>query len=163
MPLVFVVIYLMSHELKDKVEPISQVKTPFRLSMQTMDDGIINGFESLIKICGYIILFSIITEISSVIIANITTNPPLILSVLMGNLEITNGINLLADIEINQPIKYIIAIQMLSFGGLSGFAQSASILSNAGLSMHKYIIGKALLSLLLTLLSVIYVLFIRLL
>jgi hypothetical protein len=81
----------------------------------------------------------------------------------MGNLEITNGINLLSDIEMNPLIKYIIAIQMLSLGGLSGFAQTSSILIEAGLSIHKYIIGKAVLSLLLTLLSVIYVVVIRLL
>ena len=52
-------------------------------------------------------------------------------------------------------------MQTLSFGGLSGIAQTGSILANSGLSMHKYIIGKVALSLLLTLLSVIYVFFIR--
>lgn len=135
----------------------------FQLNMQTMDESIISGFVALIKICGYIMLFSIVTEILSVIISNITANPPLILMLLQGNLEITNGINLLADIKIENSIKYIIAIQLLSLGGLSGFAQTGSILAEAGLSMHKYIIGKAILSLLLTLLSVIYVLFIRLL
>ena len=135
----------------------------FQLNMQTMDESIISGFVALIKICGYIMLFSIVTEILSVIIYNMTTNPPLVLMFLLGNLEITNGINLLADIEIENSVKYIFAIQLLSLGGLSGFAQTGSILSDAGLSMHKYIIGKAILSLLLTLLSVIYVLFIRLL
>ncbi len=60
-----------------------------------------------------------------------------------------------------ESIKYVSAIQLLSFGGLSGIAQTGSILSDAGLSIPKYIIGKAVLSLLLTLLSVIYVFFIR--
>ena len=168
-PLVMLTVYLLFQNSKHTTSQnnyknsIKHDTSYFQLNMKTMDNSIISGFESLIKICGYIVLFSIITEILSVMITNITTNPPLILTLLMGNFEITNGINLLSDIQMDNPIKYIIAIQLLSLGGLSGFAQTGSILSDAGLSMHKYIIGKAILSLLLTLLSVIYVLFIRLL
>ena len=135
----------------------------FRLNMSIMDAGIISGFESMIKICGYIVLFSIATTISTNTIIYFTMQPPYILTQILGNMEITNGINLLSTLEINQNIKYISAIQLLSFGGLSGIAQTGSLLSDAGLSLHKYIIGKAALSLLLTLLSVIYVFFIRLL
>ena len=32
------------------------------MDMQIIDAGIIHGFETLIKICGYIILFSIFCE-----------------------------------------------------------------------------------------------------
>lgn len=133
----------------------------FRLDMQVMDAGIIGGFESLIKICGYIMLFSIVTEIITNTISNFINQPPLLVTWLLGNLEITNGINLLSECDIAENLKYIVAIQALSFGGLSGIAQTGSILSSSGLSIYKYIIGKAALSLLLTLLTVIYVLFIH--
>ena len=134
----------------------------FRLDMQVMDAGIISGFESLIKICGYIVFFSIITEIfiNELSSTTLATSSPLTL--LVCNLEITNGIHLLSECEWLQYWKYVAAIQLLSFGGASGIAQSSSILSEAKLSIPKYIIGKAILSLLLTLLSVIYVFFIRL-
>lgn len=176
-PLVFVSIYMIFQDVKNtstlfpskrkselhKSEPECVLKTSaqFQLDMSIMDSGIISGFETLIKICGYIVLFSITTEILASTIAEFKTQPPLPLTLLLGNLEITNGINLLSDVEIDNKFKYIATIQLLSFGGLSGIAQTASILSEAGLSMHKYIIGKASLSLLLTLLSVIYVFFIR--
>jgi len=156
-PLVFVSIYLIFLDIKNTSTSI----TPFHLDMHIMDSSIISGFEALIKICGYIVLFSIATEILMTTIAEILIQPPFPITLLLGNLEITNGINLLSKIEIANELKYIAAVQLLSFGGLSGIAQTASILSEAKLSMHKYIIGKAALSLLLTLLSVIYVFFIR--
>lgn len=160
-PLVLVSVYLLFAMSKEHSFNNS-INSTFRMDMQVIDFGIISGFEALIKICGYIVLFSIVTELSMHAISNIVTQPPLLANLLIGNLEITNGIKGLSTCDITFQIKYIIAIQLLSFGGLSGIAQAGSILSDAGLSMHKYIIGKALLSLLLTLLSVIYVFFIRL-
>lgn len=157
-PLVLVSIYLLFDMSKEQ-SPNNATYASFRMDMQVMDFGIINGFEALIKICGYIVLFSIVTELSIHTISNIVTHPPLVANLLLGNLEITNGIKRLSTCNINMQMKYISAIQLLSLGGLSGIAQTGSILSDAGLSMHKYIIGKALLSLLLTLLSVIYVFF----
>ena len=157
-PLVLVSIYLLFDMSKEQ-SPNNATYAAFRMDMQVMDFGIINGFEALIKICGYIVLFSIVTELSIHTISNIVTHPPLVANLLLGNLEITNGIKRLSTCNINMQMKYISAIQLLSLGGLSGIAQTGSILSDAGLSMHKYIIGKALLSLLLTLLSVIYVFF----
>ncbi|MBQ2706130.1 MAG: transporter, partial [Agathobacter sp.] len=69
----------------------------------------------------------------------------------------SNGIQLISQNAFSEGVKYILAIQALSFGGLSGLAQTASLLETSGLSTYKYIIGKVILSLLLTLLSVIYV------
>jgi len=156
-PLVLVTVYLFF----DNKPSSKKTTSSFRLNMQIMDVGIISGFESLIKICGYIVLFSITTEIITSIVQTFITPLPLAATIIIGNLEITNGINILSQINICENIKYMVAIQLLAFGGLSGIAQTASILSDARLSIYKYIIGKVALSLLLTLLSVIYVLFIR--
>ena len=163
-PLAIVTIYLIFYE--NKYIPGStnfkgNSDSQFYINMTIMDESIISGFESLIKICGYILLFSITTNIITSTILYFLKEPPYVITFLLENMEITNGINLLSITEINAYIKYIFAIQLISFGGLSGIAQTGSILTNAGLSLYKYIIGKALLSLLLTLLSVIYVFFIH--
>ena len=84
---------------------------------------------------------------------------PDIFTPIISNLEITNGLWMLKNSNYPNTIQYYLTIQLLSFGGLSGIAQTSSILSPAGLSTYKYIIGKALLSLLLTLLAFIYVFF----
>lgn len=125
----------------------------FQLNMQIMDESILNGFIALIKICGYIVFFSILTQI----LMNLMTNPPVLWQFFLNNMEITNGITALSKSAFSDGITYILAIQLLSFGGMSGLAQTASLLEDANLSMHKYIIGKVILSLFLTLLSVIYV------
>ena len=160
-PLILVAIYLLAHASRQALYSHKKTTSSFHLDMQVMDAGIISGFEALIKICGYIVLFSIVTEIATTTISNLVNEPPLLVTLLIGNLEITNGINLLSECDISEKLKYIVAIQALSLGGLSGLAQTSSILADSGLSIHKYIIGKAVLSLLLTLLSVIYVFFIR--
>lgn len=138
---------LINHNLEQ------QTSSTFHLNMKIMDESIINGFTALIKICGYIVFFSILAQILS----NLWTNPPIIWTLFLENLEITNGITLLSQSSFSAGITYVLAIQLLSFGGMSGLAQTASLLEDANLSMHKYIIGKVILSLFLTLLSVIYV------
>ena len=170
-PLILVTLYLLwnfnlkSNSTHDAMKKTSHKKTAssFRLDMQVMDAGIISGFESLIKICGYIVIFSIVSEIAITTISKLIIQPQIFITLFLANLEITNGIHMLSNCIISESLTYIAAIQALSFGGLSGIAQTSSILSSSGLSIHKYIIGKAVLSLLLTLLSVIYVFFIRLL
>ena len=166
-PLGILTIYLLIITKNHIREPIStetnishkKPTSTFHLDMQVMDAGIISGFESLIKICGYIVLFSIITELLINTLASISLVSSFPLTLLIGNIEISNGISLLSKCEISNSLKYIATIQLLSFGGVSGIAQTSSILSDAKLSVPKYIIGKAILSLLLTLLSVIYVFF----
>lgn len=118
----------------------------FQLDMQIIDAGIISGFETLIRICGYIVLFSLITSFLTLFVKNLSL-PGLCL---LGNLEISNGMKLLSEFQISNEIKYIIAIQFLSFGGISGLVQSASFLTSSQLSVKKYLLGKILLSCILT-------------
>lgn len=121
----------------------------FQLDMQIIDAGIISSFETLIKICGYIVLFSLLSTIFKILFD--TSN--VFLQFLLCNLEITNGIFTLSESSIALHQKYIYAIHLLSFGGLSGFAQTASILKDTDLSIKKYLIGKLCISSIATLLA----------
>ena len=152
LPLLLVTLFLLVYK-KESISAYPEKKAIFHLDMKLMDAGIIGGFESLIKICGYIVLFSIVADTLS----RLWNNPPFLWNLLLENLEITNGIHLLSQSTISESSKYITAIQLLSFGGLSGFAQTASLFADSGLSAYKYIIGKVILSLFLTLLCIIYV------
>ena len=112
--------------------------------MQIIDAGIISGFESLIKICGYIVLFSLFSQL----ICHLWKVDSLLRTILLGNVEITNGIQLLLNAEhLNPETKYRLALQFLSFGGCSGLAQTASILKGAELPIRSYLLGKIILSL----------------
>lgn len=128
----------------DKVQ--KNTASRFQLDMQIVDAGIISGFEALIKICGYIVIFSLASRMLFLLWQN-TSFPALLL---VGNLEITNGITLLSHSHLqSEKIKYLLMVQFLSFGGISGIAQTASIMKPSGLPIKEYVIGKILLTLLL--------------
>lgn len=114
----------------------------FQLDMQIIDAGIISGFETLIKICGYIVLFSVITTFLN----QFTHGTNLWSVILFANLEITNGIQLLKTTMYSENMIYILTIQILSFGGICGYLQSASILSNHNLPLKLYFFAKLMLS-----------------
>jgi len=153
-PLIIATIYLIVTYRHISPKTSKQKTTKFHLDMQVVDIGITHGFLSLIKLCGYIVLFSVFTQI----IISIIDSSNIYFKWLLENIEITNGIELLKEMKIKLQYRYIIFIQILSLGGISGLAQSASFLKPSKLSVHKYIIGKVILSLLVSFIATIYVL-----
>lgn len=144
-PLIIAVVLLVCTQ-ENSTEPTrKKTASRFQLDMQIIDAGIISGFEALIKICGYIVLFSLISRM----FCQFLRTDDLLPLLLLENLEITNGISMLsAESTLLEPSKYLIAMQLLSFGGISGLAQTASILKSSGLSVMDYVKGKLALSLL---------------
>ena len=63
---------------------------------------------------------------------------------LKGILEITNGIKILSNLNINFNILLPIVATILGFGGISVHMQVASIISNTDLSLKPYLLGKTL-------------------
>lgn len=146
LPLIISIVTLLIWGRKDMGNIQKNTASRFQLDMQIVDAGIISGFESLIKICGYIVIFSLTSRMLFLLWQN-TSLPALLF---MGNLEITNGITLLSQAELpSEELRYLITIQFLSFGGVSGIAQTASIMKPSGLPAKDYVIGKILLTFLL--------------
>jgi hypothetical protein len=106
--------------------------------MKIVDAGIINGFETLIKICGYIMLFSMLSEI----LKTFTTDRTGLF--LIGLTEVTNGISSLQNAGLKSGITCILALVFFSLNGLSGLFQTASILDGTDLSIFKYAKAKLL-------------------
>jgi hypothetical protein len=122
-------------------EAVSQQKNTasgFRLDMQIVDAGIINGFETLIKICGYIMLFSLLSEMLKTVVSNRAG------LLLIGCTEVTNGIAALSEAGLNNGTTCMLALLFLSLNGMSGFFQTASLLGGTDLSVRQYAKGKLL-------------------
>jgi sporulation integral membrane protein YlbJ len=117
---------------------VSAPPASVRFSFEILDSSIMNGFEVITKIGGYIILFSILAQI----INTALPSTGIIKSFLMGLFEITIGISQVCKSELNQGIKIVLVAVLTSFGGFSGIAQTKSVLSSAGLSMKSYILAK---------------------
>jgi hypothetical protein len=143
---------LLRHPATD--EQLKKPASQFCICMQNVDAGIINSFYTLIKLCGYIILFSILSKC----ISHITFLPKPVLLFLNGNLEITNGITLLSQTSNTSEVQFVLMILFLSFGGVSGLAQTGSMLSDTDLSLKAYIKHKLLIVLLSTVCAIFYLL-----
>ncbi len=105
------------------------------MNLQLIDAGIMNGFETLAKLGGYIILFAILAQMTTML----PISDPLIKCLLIGFTEITNGISYTARQGLDFTLAYPLMVSFTAFGGLSGFAQTASMVKDSKLSMLPYL------------------------
>ena len=121
-----------------------------------LDSSIMNGFEIITKVGGYIILFSIPAQI----ISAMGTGDSYLKLLSIGLLEITTGINQISLSGMEMGIKIALITMITAFGGLSGVAQTKSVINNTRLSIGIYIKSKLLHMLLAFILTSFYVRFI---
>ncbi|WP_313129229.1 transporter [Anaerocolumna sp.] len=105
-----------------------------KFSFAVLDSAIMDGFEVITKVGGYIILFSIPAQIITTL--GSPNNPARLLSI--GLLEITTGINQISMSSLDLTIKIVLITIITSLGGLSGLAQTKSVISNTRLSFGTY-------------------------
>lgn len=122
-----------------------QTTTPKKVvDFRLVDKSIMNGFETVTKLGGYIILFSII---SSFIQEKLEINL-LAKGFILGFIEITTGIDYIGSMPLPISLKALIICAITSFGGLSSLAQTGSMVKEAGLSIKPYFFAKLLTGLL---------------
>jgi sporulation integral membrane protein YlbJ len=137
-----------------KANEISYTEAMPRFQFNMLDDSILNAFEVVTKVGGYIVLFSVLASfIRSLPIGNAT-----ITACLTGILEITTGIQNISVLNLPLDIKIILITTITAFGGLSGFAQTKSVISQTMLSSTSYFLTKLLSALFALLLSILFVL-----
>ena len=121
-------------------------------------NSITNSINTILLIGGFVVLFSVIISIcNSCNIINIICNifspicsffsvpKELAGALFTGILEITNGINMVCNINLkNISASIIITSFLLGIGGISVFLQVFSIVAKSDLSIKPYIIGKCL-------------------
>lgn len=121
---------------------------------EILTDAIKTSISSLLLICGFIVIFSIIVSmLEQTNIFDIFTNlfnllnipPDASKSILTGIIEMTNGINLSCKISSDfSVLSIMITSFLLGFGGLSIMMQIYSIISKESISIKPYFYGKVL-------------------
>lgn len=109
----------------------------------SFDDSLMDSCEVMVKIGGYIMLFSIL----ALYITKLPINLPEQKAVFLGFVEMTTGIKAISEVYSGSPGGLWIGA-ITAFGGLSGIFQTKSVIKNAGLSIRHYVAWKALHSLL---------------
>ena len=111
----------------------------FSFSFLLLDAAIEQAFSVLTRVGGYIILFSVL--------ANLLTLLPLpasFLACIGALLEITTGSAALAELPLSSDFLISIITGFVTFGGLSTAAQTKSVLAGTGFPFAHYLLTKAL-------------------
>lgn len=106
----------------------------------SFDAHMMSCFETMVKIGGYIMLFSILALYLTVCPFPM---PALVKPALLGALEITTGIHAIAH-SVPGMTGALLIMGSAAFGGVSGIFQTKSVLKNAGLSIRHYMLWKLL-------------------
>ena len=138
-PLIFGCIKLKNYNKKHTFLSTKKTASRSQLDFKIIDTGILNGFETLTTLGGYIMLFSILAAfITQLPLQNQT------LKVLcIGILETSTGIHAAAFLPAF-PVKFCLMTAFTAFGGISGIAQTSSMIEDTNLSIKYYVAHKLL-------------------
>ena len=125
--------YLKEDRTSSKKETSSHL-----LPGEILDASIMNGFEGITKLGGYIILFSV----CSGMIQACSVIPFQVKYFLLGITELTTGISAISTAPFSFTIRYAFIMAITAFGGLCTIAQTKSMLSETSLSIKPYIAAK---------------------
>ena len=104
-----------------------------------LDVSIMNGFETVTRLGGYILMFSIL----SACISHFWNMKNLIGYTLSGILELTTGLCCIQNANIHMQWKYLLTLFLTAFGGICITFQTRSLVTRK-LSMLPYITAKLL-------------------
>lgn len=119
-------------------------------SFREIDACIMDSFETLMKVGGYIILFSVIVSLLQ------TVNAPAWFSCLLSFLEITNGLEILKSLHMARAVQYPLMLGLTAFGGFCAAAQTQCMVQKSGFRILPYIAQKLAAALTASLLGVLY-------
>lgn len=122
------------------------------ISDSFLDRCILNAFESVTKVGGYMMMFSVLMQLLASVLPNT------IFSLLLySSLEISTGIRLLFSSALYTTEKIILCAFLTSFGGWCCIAQTYSMISSSQLPILPYITAKLVTALVTSLLISAYI------
>ena len=122
------------------------------ISDNFLDRCILNAFESVTKVGGYMMMFSVLIQLLASVLPNT------IFSLLLySSLEISTGIRRLASSALYTSHKIILCAALTSFGGWCCIAQTYSMISGNHLPILPYITAKLVTALVTSLLISAYI------
>lgn len=121
-----------------KVKKDWETKENVRISYSSaFDTCMMDGFESIVKVGGYIIFFSILISL----IQSTVGDQPIVVFIIPF-LEITNGVLMAAGSGMDLNIVYPFIMGISAFGGFCSAAQTSCMIRGTGLPIIPYITQK---------------------
>lgn len=135
---------------KNSSKEIQSIKKNNITLQETISNSIIKGINISYTILGNIIIFTIIVNLLN----NYLNINSTLLSLISGMLEMTNGIFMISNLNINLSQKILLTSFILNFSGLSIIFQTTSILNKYKINIKKILIIKLIFSVIAILLVV---------
>ena len=145
-PLLCSFFFRLYHKPKLCIQNHSENNISFSFSM--LDSSVMDGFITVTKIGGYIMLFSVLIQIFSAYNFRNTW---------LSTFEITSGIQTLMHTYNSYFQAYVPVLALSSFGGLCAIIQTKSMLQNTSLSLLPYIIEKLITTMVTSLFAYLYI------
>lgn len=139
-------IFLRGKNLSKEIQSIKKNNITLQ---ETISNSIIKGINISYTILGNIIIFTIIVNLLN----NYLNINSTILSLMSGMLEMTNGIFMISNLNINLSQKILLTSFILNFSGLSIIFQTTSILNKYKINIKKILIIKLIFSIMILLIS----------
>lgn len=132
-------IFLRGKNLSKEIQSIKKNNITLQ---ETISNSIIKGINISYTILGNIIIFTIIVNLLN----NYLNINSTILSLISGMLEMTSGIFMISNLNINLSQKILLTSFILNFSGLSIIFQTTSILNKYKINIKKILITKLIFS-----------------
>lgn len=137
-------IFLRGKNLSKEIQSIKKNNITLQ---ETISNSIIKGINISYTILGNIIIFTIIVNLLN----NYLNINSTILSLIGGMLEMTSGIFMISNLNINLSQKILLTSFILNFSGLSIIFQTTSILNKYKINIKKILIIKLIFSIMILL------------
>lgn len=137
-------IFLRGKNLSKEIQSIKKNNITLQ---ETISNSIIKGINISYTILGNIIIFTIIVNLLN----NYLNISSTILSLMSGMLEMTSGIFMISNLNINLSQKILLTSFILNFSGLSIIFQTTSILNKYKINIKKILIIKLIFSIMILL------------
>lgn len=119
-----------------------------------LKNAIQNGINTTLSIGGFIVIFSVIISLlkNNIYVINIFMylekllglSSGILYCLFLGSIEMTNGCNIISNLNTSIPLKLSIISFLCSFSGLAVIAQVSSFVNETNISYSKYIFFKVL-------------------
>ena len=106
-------------------------------NFHSFDSAMMSSFEGIVKVGGYIILFSVLISL----LRELPGESPLLM-VLMSTLEVTNGILMLHKWIAAPALAWTAVLGLTAFGGFCSAAQTQCMIQGTGLTLLPYLTQK---------------------
>lgn len=127
-----------SKQTEHQKKTLSQIQSEENISLfSQFEEVILSSFETMVKIGVYVMLFSILAVFLPVLFPSVP-----FITLLTSLFEMTAGVHLICTAKLSFSVTLLLTTAAVTFTGLSGFAQTYSVIKESGLSFPYYIFAK---------------------